>query len=676
MRRLVVFLVAVIASFVDAATINKADWDKQVPIYPQGSDSLYYTIEFDKDSFNTVKCVPAFGGNDSIPANNTSINSGWWYTDTTTDPVKMHVYVGSKYPRIKLYIGNPTYTYPNFGAIECRRANYMGFLPEYSEFDVQYLKTGETVAWDTLAYGYSGTRQFAPLPTHDSVTGFMAITAERGPQGDTMQFVDITVSSDTFATWDTTYNIVDSHYVADATFGYHKNDTFYIDVYLADARGGDGAGWRSGPRVRARMKDWSHEWAFDTLDPNPFHSWFSVPHKEIQMSSGRFYIPLYKGGPIHKIIGLYSDDSGSTWITSDTIQREYSLNEWTLTEIKDADGNYTGDVYAILRPEDESPYFNISYSTDYGTTWSSPVVDSQLSAIFPPNGDTIKTDRGAITAVPPYLSRTSDGKSLVLLTGLEEWLSLQISHNEGQTWEQSSHPLATWAIAKYYLSVFNYGGDLNKAMIMSNAGPTGVYPTLHTKTFTYPPPFWNIYYNNTYVAKTDSFYLNGLCFAVSRSFEKSEFPKYVQLDFTTEQFNDIGVAQYNPSSGAGVEDSTFIGIDRRAGGATTYFVAVVRSDDVELWVDTIATNNTWDAAATHRLKFNCTKDSISMYLDNEILKTHYSTDGAGIPDRKYVLYATGHSGALVIKGARIFNYESPLNNERVPAWCRCGGYNE
>lgn len=145
----------------------------------------------------------------------------------------------------------------------------------------------------------------------------------------------------------------------------------------------------------------------------------------IQLSNGRILIPVAKHtndeGKFNSnadILCWYSDNNGETWLQSNKAEGPEGVikQEPGLVELND------GRILMYIRTDSGFQYF--SYSSDNGQTWSEAKQGSLVSALSP-----------ALIVRDPYT------KALVVTWNNHPKervpLSIAVSYNEGETWQQS-----------------------------------------------------------------------------------------------------------------------------------------------------------------------------------------------------------------------------------------------
>jgi sialidase-1 len=145
----------------------------------------------------------------------------------------------------------------------------------------------------------------------------------------------------------------------------------------------------------------------------------SSPTREL--SNGRLLLPVYKqtqaaaNGAV-----IVSDNQGASWSSPIDIplppagQQQFLPAETDVIQLKDSDGNWTPNLYAVQRTNNDDAYF--STSSNFGTTWT------QSQSI-------------GFNAHCPYLHRTPND---IILLGYRDaaggGTALRYSLDETQTW--------------------------------------------------------------------------------------------------------------------------------------------------------------------------------------------------------------------------------------------------
>lgn len=194
---------------------------------------------------------------------------------------------------------------------------------------------------------------------------------------------------------------------------------FFIDYYAGYTGTPTGS---SGPMFMT-SDDLGKHWSTPQhIAPAPYFS--SSPIREL--SNGRLVAPIYyqtgsnaTNGEAFGAVAL-SDNQGATWSQPINIprppagQQQWLCAETDVIELKDAQGRWSGNLYAAQRTNFNDMYF--STSADFGNTWS----QSQ--------------DIG-FSGHAPYLHRTPND---IILLAFRDYsrgtTSLRYSLNECQTW--------------------------------------------------------------------------------------------------------------------------------------------------------------------------------------------------------------------------------------------------
>lgn len=149
----------------------------------------------------------------------------------------------------------------------------------------------------------------------------------------------------------------------------------------------------------------------------------------IVTSQNKMLIPSYKRSGDDRFGYIYEcdldDNNCANWTEYD-VNDAVTMSEWSIIEVKTG-GSYTGGVYAMIRVNGEPDYMYEAWSTDYGHTFSTPTVNSDIALCGQSPSRMIRLPDDSILATYAY-ARTAACR------GPETSIRLAVSTDEGQTW--------------------------------------------------------------------------------------------------------------------------------------------------------------------------------------------------------------------------------------------------
>jgi len=213
------------------------------------------------------------------------------------------------------------------------------------------------------AWGVSGIE----MPNGDIIAAWEWNTAETGIAGK----IQAAISTDGGYTWDSVYTLQDTANLRDTEPQFMVlNNTvwfFYTAVNESDANRASHIYYRT-------STDNGSTWGNATEIPFGDTSAFTISNpiiKQHDPHKGRIILPIWIASSSPHIASvLYSDDNGVTWHRGGNMSLASGhINEPTVVELSN------GTLYALLRYEGGMWQYE-SYSTDGGTTWTTPRASS------------------------------------------------------------------------------------------------------------------------------------------------------------------------------------------------------------------------------------------------------------------------------------------------------------
>ena len=185
-------------------------------------------------------------------------------------------------------------------------------------------------------------------------------------------------------------------------------------------------------------------------DEYPWQAFATGPAHGIQLKNGRLVVAVWlskgTGGNAHRpsvMSTIYSDDKGKTWQRGEIVANETepltNPNETVVAQLAD------GRVMLNIRSESKANRRAVAFSADGATKWTKPAFDDKLlepicMASLCRLSEKPASDKNRLLFANPNTLDRADGKAAPGVGRDRKNLTVQLSYDEGKTWEVSRVP--------------------------------------------------------------------------------------------------------------------------------------------------------------------------------------------------------------------------------------------
>ena len=182
-------------------------------------------------------------------------------------------------------------------------------------------------------------------------------------------------------------------------------------------------------------------------DDYPWQAFATGPAHGIQLKNGRLVVAVWlskgTGGNAHRpsvMSTIYSDDKGKTWQRGEIVANETepltNPNETVVAQLAD------GRVMLNIRSESKANRRAVAFSADGATKWTKPAFDDKLlepicMASLCRLSEKPASDKNRLLFANPNTLDRADGKAAPGVGRDRKNLTVQLSYDEGKTWDVS-----------------------------------------------------------------------------------------------------------------------------------------------------------------------------------------------------------------------------------------------